>query len=291
MLPKEVIKKIRALQIKTARVVNDVFAGQYESVFKGRGIEFEEVREYQPGDEIKTIDWNVTARTGYPHVKVFVEERELTVLLLVDLSASEEFGSANRLKNEIASELCSVLAFSAITNNDKVGLLVFTDEEEKFIPPDKGKKHVLRVIREVMYCKPKSKGTDINKALEYLNKVMKKKAIVFVISDFYAENYQKLLRITNKHHDVIGLLLSDLRELNFPPIGFIELEDAETGKKIVINSNDYAYIKKFKTKALERLKRIKKDFYGMGVDLVNISIDKSYLKPLIQFFKMREARR
>ena len=236
MIPKELAKKIRYIQIYTSKAVNDVLAGEYHSVFKGRGMEFDEVREYTPGDEIRTIDWNVTARMGHPFVKRYVEERELTVLFLVDLSASGTFGSVEKLKNEVAAELCALLAFSAIKNNDKVGLIVFTDTIELFIPPEKGVSHVLRLIREVLSFQPKRKRTDIALALDFLGRVTHKRAVVFLVSDFLAERFEKPLGMVAKRHDLVAIPLADPRELGLPNVGLVELEDAETGESVVVDT-------------------------------------------------------
>ncbi|MFC1576654.1 DUF58 domain-containing protein, partial [Candidatus Omnitrophota bacterium] len=230
MIPKDVVKRIHRIHITTSRMVTDVFAGQYKSVFKGRGIEFEEVREYQPGDEIRSIDWNVTARMGHPYVKKFVEERELTIMILLDKSLSCAFGTVSQLKSQLAAELCSLLAFSAIQNNDKVGLIVFTDKIEKFVPPRKGIRHVLRVVREALYLEPTQKGTDITAAIRYLNRVTKRRTITFVVSDFYSPAYKTALSIANKRHDMIAVTITDPRELDMPDVGIIKLQDAETGK-------------------------------------------------------------
>jgi uncharacterized protein (DUF58 family) len=226
MIPKEILKKIRRLQIVTNRVVSDVFAGEYLSVFKGRGMEFNEVREYQPGDEERDIDWNVTARMGRPFVKKFVEERELTVMLLVDASASSRFGTRDRFKSELAAELCAVLAFSAIRNKDRVGLVIFTDRIEKFVPPGKGSRHVLRVIREVLYFRPQGRGTDISLALDYLNRVIRRRSVVFLVSDFLAAGFERALRVSARRHDLVALLVRDPREEELPPAGLVRLEDA-----------------------------------------------------------------
>jgi len=216
VIPKELLKQIRRIQIRTSHLVNDVLAGQYESVFKGQGMEFKEVREYQPGDDIRSIDWNVTARTGRPFVKLFTEERELTVMLVVDVSGSGIFGSQEKLKNEMAAELCALLAFSAIKNNDKVGLIMFTGDVEKYVPPKKGRPHVLRVIREVLYYEPVNRGTDLVAALEFLNRVTTRRCVVFLVSDFMAEGYEKVLRVVSKRHDVIAVTITDPREEALP---------------------------------------------------------------------------
>ena len=287
MIPAEIIKKIRRIEIHTRKLVNDVFSGEYHSVFKGRGMEFSDVREYQSGDDIRTIDWNVTARLNHPFVKQFVEERELAVMLLVDGSASENFGTKDRMKGEVASEICALLAFSAIKNNDKVGLIIFTDTVEIFIPPRKGRQHVLRVIREILYYKPKGKSTNINISLEYLNKVIKRKTVTFLVSDFLTGGYDKLLRVTNKKHDVIAVALSDPREMFLPTFGFIELEDAETGEKRLIDCNDKTYIKTYSEISLRMQSKRNSLFRSMGIDFIDISTDVPYTKSLISFFKRR----
>ncbi|MFC1620853.1 DUF58 domain-containing protein [Candidatus Omnitrophota bacterium] len=290
MLPKEILKKIRQIEIRTGRLVNDVFAGKYESVFKGRGMEFHEVREYVPGDDIRSIDWNVTARAGNPYVKKFVEERELTVLLMADLSSSGHFGTKNKLKKEIMAEIGAVLAFSAIKNNDKVGLLLFTDHVEKFIMPKKGRAHVLRVIRELLYYKPKGKKTNINTAIEYLGKVLKKKAVIFLISDFIDSNYEKRLRILNKRHDIVAIPISDPRETVLPDVGLIEFEDAETGEILFMDTADALLKKEFTKRKHSFIEERNRIFRSVGVDSVEISTDKPYIKPLMLFFKKRAKR-
>ena len=290
MIPAEIIKKIRRIEIRTRKLVNDVFSGEYHSVFKGRGMEFSDVREYQPGDDIRTIDWNVTARLNHPFVKQFVEERELTVMLLVDGSASENFGTKNRMKGEVASEICALLAFSAIKNNDKVGLIIFTDTVEIFIPPRKGRQHVLRVIREILYFKPKGKLTDINISLEYLNKVIKRKTVTFLVSDFLTSGYDRLLRVTNQKHDVIAVALSDPREMLLPSYGFIDLEDAETGERRLIDCNDNNFIKEHSDISLRTQAKRNSLFRSIGIDFIDISTDIPYTNSLISFFKRRAKR-
>jgi uncharacterized protein (DUF58 family) len=290
MIPAEILKKIRRIEIHTRKLVNDVFSGEYHSIFKGRGMEFSDVREYQPGDDIRTIDWNVTARLNHPFVKQFVEEREMTVMLLVDGSASENFGTKERMKGEVASEICALLAFSAIKNNDKVGLIIFTDKVEIFIPPRKGRQHVLRVIREILYFKPQGKTTDINISLEFLNKVIKRKTVTFLVSDFLTEGYEKLLRVTNKKHDVIAITLSDPREVFLPAYGFIDLEDAETGKKISIDCNDKNFIKEYSDLSFRRQTKRNNLFKSMKIDFIDIVTDVPYTKSLISFFKHRAKR-
>ena len=290
MLPKEIIKKIQQIQIRTSRVVNDLFAGEYVSVFKGRGMEFDEVREYQPGDEIRSIDWNVTARMGRPFVKKFVEERELTVMLLVDVSGSEEFGSVASFKREIASELAAVLAFSAIRNKDRVGLIVFTDEVEKFVPPKKGRRHVLRLIREVLYFKPRRRGTKIAAALEYLSKVTSRRAVVFVISDFADSGFERDLRIASRRHDIIAITVRDPRERDFPEVGFIELEDAETGERMLVDSRGVMFGANLRALADSRDNSRKTLFRSADVDEISVTTDRPYIHDLLKFFRMRERR-
>jgi uncharacterized protein (DUF58 family) len=287
MLPKEIIRKVRRIEIRTKKLVNDVFSGEYHSIFKGRGMEFEEVREYQPGDDIRIIDWNVTARYGYPFVKKFTEERELTVMLLVDASSSGEFGTAQRMKGEIAAELCSVLAFSAIKNNDKVGMIIFTDEIEKYIPPKKGSSHVLRLIREVLYFKPEHLRTDINCALEFLGRVIKRRCVVFLVSDFLNTGFEKMLSIANKRHDVIAIKIVDPREIELPNVGFIELEDTETGEQILIDTKNPEVRKNFTEFATREQSNLNMAFRSIDLDNIQILTDRSYVEPLMAFFKTR----
>jgi uncharacterized protein (DUF58 family) len=290
MLPAEVIKKIRRIQIKTTRLVTDVFAGQYESVFKGKGMEFDEVREYYPGDDVRSIDWNVTARTGHPHIKKFIEERQLTIMLLLDASGSCHFGSVNRLKSELIAEVCAVLAFSAIKNNDRVGLIIFTDRIEKFIPPKKGLRHVLRVIKEALYYKPASKGTDISQALEYLNKVTTRSAVTFLISDFVSEDIKKPLAIANKRHDLIAIDVKDPKEFSLPKVGIVAVKDAETGQELELDTRDNLFLEDYKRKALSQFEEINKLFKSISIDCINVSTDRPYTDELVKFFRMREKR-
>ncbi|MCK5147422.1 DUF58 domain-containing protein [bacterium] len=290
MIPKEILKKVRQLEITTRGMVNDVFSGEYHSVFKGRGMEFAEVREYQIGDDIRTIDWNVTARQGHPFVKVFEEERELTVMLMVDASSSGEFGTSGRMKGEIAVEICALLAFSAIKNNDKVGLIIFTDQIEKFVPPRKGKSHVLRVLRELLFFKPKARKTDIAGALDYLNRVTRRRAVVFLVSDFISPNFEKPLRIANKRHDIVAIQMEDPRERDLPDVGFIELEDAETGEQIVLDTRDPMVRQAFSSKTSEAQEKQDRLFNSMSVDSITIRTDESYVQPLMRFFRMRAKR-
>jgi uncharacterized protein (DUF58 family) len=289
METKELLRKVRQLELKTRGLVNQVFSGEYHSVFKGRGMEFCEVREYQFGDEIRTIDWNVTARLNHPYVKIFEEERELTVILLVDLSGSQAFGSQEQLKREIALELSAILAFSAMTNNDKVGALLFTDAIEKFIPPRKGRSHALRIVRELLSFEPKRKRTSLKIALEYLNHIQKRRAIVFLISDFIDTGYEQALRIVGRRHDLVGIVLTDPREKELSNSGLIVLNDAEYGdQRWVDTSNETvrrAYASYFEQKMMQRNRL----FLESKLDAVTI-VGNNYMKPLIDFFRMRERR-
>lgn len=290
MIPKEIIKKIRRLDIRTKRLVNDIFSGEYHSVFKGRGMEFSEVREYVVGDDIRNIDWNVTARTGQPHVKVFEEERELTVMLMVDVSSSGEFGTATSMKRDIALEICALLAFSAIDNNDLVGLLMFTDKIEKAIMPKKGRKHVLRILRELLYFEPQDTQTDLALPLEYLNRITKRKAIVFMISDFMGGGYEKAITVTAKKHDLVPIVISDPREQDMPKMGLIELEDAETGKTILIDTSDAELRRIFGLNVTSTQLERSKIFKSIGLDHMDIRLDKPYIDELTTFFKKRASR-
>lgn len=290
MIPKEILKKVKSIEIQTRGLVNDVFSGEYHSVFKGRGMEFAEVREYQFGDDVRTIDWNVSARMGHPFVKVFDEERELTVMLLVDASRSGDFGTQKQMKGEIAAEICALLAFSAIKNNDKVGLIIFTDKIEIFVPPKKGKKHVLRVIRELLYHKPTGTQTNLSLALEYLSRLITRRAVVFLISDFQDEQYEQSLRIASRKHDLIAITITDPREVDLPNVGFIELEDAETGETILIDTADYNLRTTFSQNAnLNRTER-EKTLRKINIDRIDILTDKPYAEPLIRFFRERARR-
>lgn len=291
MLPGEIFKQVRQIHIRTSRLVNDVFAGQYHSAFKGQGMEFAEVREYVPGDDVRSIDWNVTARLGQPFIKRYVEERELTVMLLVDLSASGQFGTVQRLKTEIATELCAVLALSAITNNDKVGLILFTDQIEKFIPPQKGKHHVLRVIREVLYFQPQHRGTDVGLALEYLHSVSRRHVVSFLISDFLASGYEKPLRIANRRHDIIPVTISDRREAELPRIGLLRLQDLESGEAVVIDTNSAAVRRTYRQRQEAAVLQRQQLFQSLGIDAIDVCTDEPYMNPMMRFFRRRERRR
>ncbi len=291
MIPKEILKKVQRIHIQTSHMVNDILAGEYLSTFKGSGMEFDSVREYQVGDDVRNIDWNVTARTGHPFVKKFVEERELTVMLMVDASSSGYFGSTNKLKNEIAAELCAVLAFSAIRNNDKVGLIIFTDRIEMFLPPKKGKKHVLRVIRELLCFKPQRSRTDLEMSIAYLGRVLKRKSVVFMVSDFLSEGYEKTLRVASRKHDLIAINIVDPREIEMPALGFIELVDAETGESIIVDTYDKNFRQGFSLLNTEDIRKRKDLFRSMNIDMIEIRTDKPYIDPILRFFRMREKRR
>ncbi|MCH9007457.1 DUF58 domain-containing protein [candidate division KSB1 bacterium] len=290
MIPKDILKKVKRIEIQTRGLVNDVFSGEYHSVFRGRGMEFSEVREYQVGDDIRTIDWNVSARMGHPFVKVFEEERELTVMLLVDVSSSGDFGTVERMKGELAIEICALLAFSAIKNNDKVGLVIFTDRIEKFVPPKKGKSHVLRVLRELLYHEPKGRGTDIAMALEYLSSVITRRAVVFLVSDFISEDYSKAMQIANKRHDLVAITITDPREMELPNIGLVELEDAETEETILLDTADAATRSMFTRETSAAKEKRDKMLRTLSVDTIDIRTDVSYIEPLIRFFRMRAKR-
>jgi len=288
--PKEILKKIRRLELRTRRLVNSTFAGQYHSVFKGRGMNFEEVREYAPGDEIRSIDWNVTARMNTPYVKKFTEERELTVMLVVDVSASGTFGSVELSKRELAAEVASILAFSAINNNDKVGLLLFSDDVELYIPPKKGRLHTLRLIREMLYFEPKGRGTNLAGALDYLNRVTSRRAVVFMISDFLAPDYTKALTVTSRRHDLVAMPVSDPGESALPDVGIITLEDAETGGQIDINTGSRAVRRGLADLEEARRKGMTRLFRSRRVDIVPLSTTEDYLLALRSFFEQRERR-
>lgn len=290
MIPKEILKKVKRIEIQTRGLVNDVFSGEYHSVFKGRGMEFAEVREYHYGDDIRTIDWNVSARMGHPYVKVFDEERELTVMLLVDASRSSEFGTHTQMKGEIAAEICALLAFSAIKNNDKVGLIIFTDKIEKFVPPKKGKKHVLRVVRELLYHKPEGRRTDLALAIEYMNRIVTRRAVAFMISDFQAQDYETALRVAARRHDMIAITITDPRELTLPNVGFIELEDAETGQVLLVDTSDATLRTSFAENAQYSRELRERVLRKINIDRVDIVTDRPYAEPLIKFFRERAKR-
>lgn len=290
MNEKEILKKIQRIEIFTNRLVNTVFAGEYESVFKGQGITFDEVREYQVGDEIRTIDWNVTARMGQAYIKKYVEERELVMMLVVDMSASTSFGSIAETKAEIAAEIAALLAFSAIKNNDKVGLICFTDTVEHFVPPRKGKRHVLRVVRDILHFQPKQSGTNIETALSFVDRVLKPHSVVFLISDFKDIGYEKQLRLSGKRHSLIAITLQDRREVELPDVGLIELEDAESGETVILDTRSEKARRKY-TELNQRADAERRQvFRASQVDSIHIRTDESYVKPLIRFFRQRAAR-
>lgn len=292
MLTPELIRRIRRIEIRTRRLVNDSFAGEYHAIFKGRGMEFDEVRPYQPGDEVRTIDWNVTARTGQLFVKRYIEERELTVMLVVDASASGQFGTVSRFKREIAAELAAVLAFSAISNNDKVGLLVFTDRVELYIAPRKGRRHVLRLIRDLLAFQPTSQGTDLKLALDMLNRVLKRRSIVFLVSDFLApaESYRSVLQVSNRRHDVIAVTLTDPREQEWPNVGLLALEDAETGRIQWVDTSSRSWRESFTERVNELRLARQRVFRQAKVDRIDITTDAEYVTPLTMFFEKRARR-
>jgi len=284
---KELLKKVRKIEIKTRRLSDHIFSGEYHSSFKGRGMTFSEVRQYQFGDDIRSIDWNVTARYNEPYIKVFEEERELTMMLMVDISDSESFGTKQQFKKDIITEISATLAFSAIQNNDKVGLLLFSDEIELFIPPKKGKTHVLRIIRELIEFHPQSKKTDITHALRYLSNVMKKKAIVFVLSDFMDDDYDNALKIVGKKHDVTGIRVFDKYETEIPKLGMVPIKDAESGKIMLVNTNSKTVRINYKSNYLKRVDYFENSFKKSGSGTINTRIDESYVKKLLGYFKRR----
>lgn len=297
-LTRDILKKVRQIEVRTNRLVSDSLAGSYHSVFKGRGMNFDEVREYVPGDDIRTIDWNVTARTGTPYIKKFTEERELTIILMIDISGSGDFGSQTASKRELMAELGSVLAFSAVRNNDKVGLVLFTDFIELYIPPKKGRSHILRIIREILYFKPQGRKTDLQTVLDFTNRVMKRKCVAFLISDFCLPgNFDKALadlqpklQISNRRHDLIALVVSDPREFELPNIGWITLEDAESGEQVDLNTSDPAIRHSYAELARQRRSQLNRAIRSSGVDLLELSTDTSYIPPLLGFFQSRMRR-
>lgn len=283
----ELLKKVRKIEIKTKGLSSHIFSGEYHSTFKGRGMSFSEVREYQYGDDVRNIDWNVTARTGVPHVKIFEEERELTVMLLIDVSGSSFFGTVDQMKNEILTEICAVLAFSAINNNDKVGVLFFSDRVEKFIPPKKGKQHILRIIRELIDFQPEGQGTDLAEALQYFNNVNKKRTICFILSDFMAKGYEQALRIIARRHDVVGVHLSDPREAELPNVGLVQMHDPEQGSIAWVDTGSRRVREDYKKNFEDTFEYFKTTFRRSGADFVNIRTNESYVNALLKFFKKR----
>ncbi|MBK6640247.1 MAG: DUF58 domain-containing protein [Bacteroidetes bacterium] len=286
----ELLKKVRKIEIKTRGLSNQIFSGEYHSAFKGRGMAFSEVREYMPGDDIRNIDWNVTARFNHPFVKIFEEERELTVMLLVDISASGDYGTRRQFKRELITELCAVLSFSAIQNNDKIGVIFFSDKIEKFIPPKKGKSHILRIIRELIDFKPSSSGTDIGGALRYFTNMIKKRSISFLISDFQSAGYDDALKIAARKHDLVAIRIYDHRESELPDIGLIRMQDAETGSLLWVDSSSKTTREQYRANWLKTQKTTEELFARSGVDQVKIATDQNYVQPLINLFKKREKR-
>ncbi len=290
MIPKELLKKIRHIEIHTTRLVNDLFGGEYLSVFKGQGMEFADVREYVPGDDIRTIDWNVTARSTQAFVKKFVEEREMTVFFAVDMSGSQQFGSATKLKAEIAAEIAALLAFAAVKNHDKVGLMIFTEGVEKFIPVKKGRMHVLRVIREILCHKPRGKGTRLVSALDYLNRVLTRTSVVFILSDFLDQGFEKALKILSRRHDVIGIHLMDQLEKSLPKAGLLWLENPETGTRRLIDSSSQRIRRFYENAMKSRQETVAEMFKTLKIDRVEVATDGDYVDPIIRLFKVREKR-
>ncbi|PKK89194.1 MAG: DUF58 domain-containing protein [Candidatus Wallbacteria bacterium HGW-Wallbacteria-1] len=291
MLTRELIKKIRRIEITTSHLVEDLFSGEYHSIFKGRGMEFAEVREYQRGDDVRTIDWNVTARMNRPFVKQFCEERELTVMLMVDASSSEAFGTHGMAKAELAAEICALLAFSAIKNNDRVGLMFFTDGVEKYIPPKKGKQHVIRVIREVLCFSPRGRGTDIAQALAYLNRVTTRRCVVFLLSDFMSGGYEKDLMAASRRHDITTISLADRREEELPDVGLVNLMDAETGEEVLVDTSDPQVREVFARLSARDRQGLKRSMDGMKVGIVRTRTDQGYVNPLVAYFRKRSKKR
>jgi uncharacterized protein (DUF58 family) len=291
MLPREVLRQIRRLQLKARRAVEDLLGGEYHSVFKGAGLAFEEVREYQPGDDIRAIDWNVTARMGHPFIKRFIEERELTVLLAVDCSASHFFGTKAQQKREVAAELAAVLAFSAVSNNDRVGLVQFTDRIERFVPPGKGARHVLRLIRDVLFHQPRHAGTSLREGLDFINRVQRRRAIVFLFSDFLDDGYELSFKRAGRRHDLIAVRVADPREEELPAVGLLQVEDAETGERVLVDTASRAVRNAYHADAVGRRETIHQLARSSGTDLIEVSTEGDHLEALIRFFRLRERRR
>jgi len=290
MLPREVIRQIRRLQIRARRAVEDLVGGEYHSVFKGMGLAFEEVRAYQPGDDIRAIDWNVTARMGHPFIKRYIEERELTVMLLIDCSASHHFGTQLQQKREVMAELAAVLAFSAVSNNDKVGLIACTDRVERFVPPRKGSRHVLRLIRDVLFFQPVHRGTSLREGLDYLNRILHRRAIVFLLSDFLDRGFDRSLKRTARHHDLIAIRITDPREEEIPDVGLLELEDAESGARLLLDTGSRRVREAFAQAARQRRELLLQLVRSSRADLIEVSTDGGHLDALIRFLRVREQR-
>ena len=290
MISKEILQKVRKIEIRTKGMVNSLFGGEYQSAFKGRGMEFSEVREYTYGDDIRQIDWNVTARTGDPFIKQFEEEREQTLMLCVDISPSGIFGSKNQSKMELSIEICAVLAFSAIKNGDKVGLVLFTDEIEKVIPPKKGRLHVLRLIRELLTTKPQGTGTDLSEALSYVNRLLNRRAIVILASDFQDDNYDRQMKITNRKHDLVNIFINDKLEDELPDLGLVPLKDAETGQEVLVDTSSKKVRQEYQKKREVAKKKLRDHFLRMKIDTVELETNESYIRPLMTFFRRRMHR-
>lgn len=290
MTTREILKKVRQIEIRTRGLVNEVFSGEYHSVFRGRGMEFSEVREYQVGDDIRSIDWNVTARFDHPFVKIFEEERELTVILAVDMSGSQKFGSGKYTKQQIAAEISAILAFSSLKNNDKVGLILFSDKVEKYIPPKKAKSHTLRIIRDLLSFEPSGKGTNIKSALEFLNRMQSKRAIVFLLSDFNDSGYETILKVVGKRHDLVGVMIEDDKENEIPAVGLLRVLDPENGNFITLDTSSTAFSEWYKARRSKLTGERKNLFLRSKIDSISVNTKESYIKPLVNFFKMRESR-
>ncbi|MAT81823.1 MAG: DUF58 domain-containing protein [Phycisphaerae bacterium] len=291
MIPTELLRRIRRIEITTSRVVDELLAGQYHSAFKGMGMEFEEVREYQIGDDVRRIDWNVSARAGKPHVKTFREERELTVMLLVDMSASQSFGTGEQMKRDLVAEVCATLAFSAIKNNDNVGLICFTDRVEKFVPPRKGPRHVLRVIRELLAFEPEGTGTDLDAALEYLTRIQKRKCVAFLVSDFEDDGWERAAQVASRRHDLIAVDIHDPRESELPNVGLVELEDNETGELVLVDTSSQKVRDAIRESATHRRETRRQWMLSNRIDQLPLDTDQPFVETLSQFFRTREARR
>lgn len=290
MISKEILKKVRKIEIRTKGIVNNIFGGEYQSAFKGRGMEFSEVRQYIYGDDIRQIDWNVTARTGDPFIKKFEEEREQTLMLCIDISPSGVFGSQNQSKMELSIEICAVLAFSAIKNGDKVGLILFTDEIEKVIPPKKGRKHVLRLIRELLTAEPEGKGTDISEALSYVNRLLNRRAIIVLSSDFQDKGYDRQLKITNRKHDLVNIFINDPLEDELPDLGLLPLKDAETGEEVMVDTSSDKVRQQYRQKRLHHKETLRDKFLRKKIDMIELETNASYIRPLVSFFRRRMHR-
>ena len=289
-IPAEVLRKVRLIEISTRRLVNNVLAGSYHSAFKGQGVEVAEVRDYMPGDDVRAIDWNVTARMGHPFVKVFAEERELTVVLAVDVSGSSAFGSGNQLKREVATEIAALLAFSAIRNNDRVGLLLFSDENELFLPPKKGRKHGLQVIRELVSAKARGKGTDVGEAVAFLRRILHRRAVIFLLSDFLDEGFERPLRALAKQHDVSCIEVTDHRELEIPPVGLLELEDPESGERVLVDSSSEEFQNQFRIHAQKHADQLEGSVRRAGAEYLRIDATVPYERELVSLFRTRQRR-